>query len=937
MPGCVKVSVLEAENLPPTVTEGKAVSVRVSVGKREFDTPTKNAQGGRTSPWNFEFSYPVFNLRDNLVISVLGNTEEIITRSEIQTASIIERGYWDAYFSFKEGGKIHLKLGFVLTDEERRKVEQMRAATMKRKKHEDVVVRKSDQILWPAAKRGTKSFVSGVTITEIPSESSESEKGSGYMGDHSGAVSSVVIAEDNLFRPTKDQSDPKADAAFATVNFPIEPQEEFESQTCKQIDCQQIHKTSGTTTLLPPLSTETFHMGSTGHSHSQQDFMSEDHACHQPFSAEFSKGALYSSHNNLQVKTQQASQTCDSASLAHSSNSSEADVDMESSLLLPEVSALMTDLASSLSSLQGTVKIKDNDHSDCHFSILDSTSVLALDHAVLSCCTCTETMPHSSCAVLVSNGPTSCVEDMEIAFEATSSADLPSVIWPPRSSAKIAQRNSSQPITDEASQTSSDCSLKVISLKTTPSSTIELNETVHMGDKNVGRSTTAAEVVMKAHMVPGGTIPSLADKEKSSSPGGSRLLEGRGIEQIRAGTVKARILAFEANVQQEVHQVKLCSNRTRAEESGLARMKDPASTVEQIKTLDEAPVFLSAEKKFGLLDKVQQWENLQARAHRVSWERQKLEERPFKIQEKESMVPEKNIHAMEPQYNEDSEAGAWKSVVSEGLRDSSTVAEEGREVNKDQRSNLLTKKNKARQFTSKQGENMAPFTRENGPFEISLPPEMEDRGMVPSNFTAEVPIKVSQLKFTSESEDSSRTSEGARRIVAGENKQMGSEISPGRESFKSQRGVAFGKDRQFIPTLEPQQVTLAKSYQQSELLTRNGARNMHAWDSSRPETSSGLRISEGSKQPKSSEGIACRMKQVISGAVLLAGVVILGNDAIQRDLASEKERYYVVKEGDTLCSIVPGQWNNPNSLFYQLNPEIFDRNLIYPGQRFRLY
>ncbi|KAJ7567321.1 hypothetical protein O6H91_02G142500 [Diphasiastrum complanatum] len=189
MPGSVKVSVLEAEHLPSTVKDGDLVSVRVSVGKREYQTKPSQAFGGRTTSWKYEFSYPVTNLRDNLVIAAIDSKEEIITKSEIQTTSIIQKGFWDTFFSFKGGGRLHLKLCFVLSDEERKKIELMRLEALRRKGLQNLLYRSTYQVPKPVPVRPTKSFVSGVTITEISADSclydKDNENKENYAGNKS--------------------------------------------------------------------------------------------------------------------------------------------------------------------------------------------------------------------------------------------------------------------------------------------------------------------------------------------------------------------------------------------------------------------------------------------------------------------------------------------------------------------------------------------------------------------------------------------------------------------------------------------------------------------------------------------------------------------------------------------------------------------------------
>lgn len=136
MPGSIRVSVLEAFDLPETTADGKDVSVKVSVGKREYQTTPSRAAAGKTTSWNSDFVFPVLNLQDSLVVVLLGDDGEAISKNEIDTPSIVERGLFDVDLPLNGGGNIHLRLSFVLTDEERRRIDAMRAAALKRREQE---------------------------------------------------------------------------------------------------------------------------------------------------------------------------------------------------------------------------------------------------------------------------------------------------------------------------------------------------------------------------------------------------------------------------------------------------------------------------------------------------------------------------------------------------------------------------------------------------------------------------------------------------------------------------------------------------------------------------------------------------------------------------------------------------------------------------------
>lgn len=49
----------------------------------------------------------------------------IMCGSGVETKSIVEKGLWDAFFSLKGGGLVHMKLQFVLNEEERIRIRLM--------------------------------------------------------------------------------------------------------------------------------------------------------------------------------------------------------------------------------------------------------------------------------------------------------------------------------------------------------------------------------------------------------------------------------------------------------------------------------------------------------------------------------------------------------------------------------------------------------------------------------------------------------------------------------------------------------------------------------------------------------------------------------------------------------------------------------------------
>ncbi|XP_071716087.1 uncharacterized protein [Rutidosis leptorrhynchoides] len=120
MPGSVQVSVLDFKELPSSSN-----SVKVSLGKVEHDAIEKGT-----------FSFRLTNLRDNLMITVHDSEGNQVSNSGIRTMTIIEKGTWDDVFSIEGGGLIHMKLQFILSDEERNRIRLMRESAMKKKQAE---------------------------------------------------------------------------------------------------------------------------------------------------------------------------------------------------------------------------------------------------------------------------------------------------------------------------------------------------------------------------------------------------------------------------------------------------------------------------------------------------------------------------------------------------------------------------------------------------------------------------------------------------------------------------------------------------------------------------------------------------------------------------------------------------------------------------------
>ncbi|XP_022728938.1 uncharacterized protein LOC111284530 isoform X2 [Durio zibethinus] len=125
MPGTIQVSVLDFKGLhssPPS----SQISIKVSIGKREYQTWDKG-----------EFSFPLTTLRDNLIIILQDAEGNEISHTGVETKLVVEKGVWDDIFSLEGGGHVHMKLQFVLCEEEHRRIRIMRESALK-KKHEEL-------------------------------------------------------------------------------------------------------------------------------------------------------------------------------------------------------------------------------------------------------------------------------------------------------------------------------------------------------------------------------------------------------------------------------------------------------------------------------------------------------------------------------------------------------------------------------------------------------------------------------------------------------------------------------------------------------------------------------------------------------------------------------------------------------------------------------
>ncbi|KAK1365287.1 hypothetical protein POM88_040848 [Heracleum sosnowskyi] len=126
MPGTIQVSVLEfkgiASSSPPS-----SVFIKVSLGKTEYQTWDKG-----------DFSFPLTTLRDSLTVTIQDSKGNDISKIGVHSMAIVEKGIWDDLFPLEEGGHVHMKLQFSLSEEDRNRIRGVRESALKKKQREEL-------------------------------------------------------------------------------------------------------------------------------------------------------------------------------------------------------------------------------------------------------------------------------------------------------------------------------------------------------------------------------------------------------------------------------------------------------------------------------------------------------------------------------------------------------------------------------------------------------------------------------------------------------------------------------------------------------------------------------------------------------------------------------------------------------------------------------
>ncbi|KAK1413860.1 hypothetical protein QVD17_29596 [Tagetes erecta] len=208
MPGSIQVSVLSFKELPSSSN-----SVKLSLSKVEHEFGE-----------NETFSFPLTNLRDNLMITVHDSEGNQVSQSGIRTMPIIEKGTWDDVFPVEGGGLIHMKLQFFLSEEDRNRIRSMRESAVKKKQAEIL---------------GSRHEVSVKAVDTVPwaSESCDGPKEQSLQGQ-SFTVKNVTVKREETSFPHMTQEN-EGDLKEAIPNDVKETNEESTSNKDNAISLRQ--------------------------------------------------------------------------------------------------------------------------------------------------------------------------------------------------------------------------------------------------------------------------------------------------------------------------------------------------------------------------------------------------------------------------------------------------------------------------------------------------------------------------------------------------------------------------------------------------------------------------------------------------------------------------------------------------------------------------
>ncbi|PIA64373.1 hypothetical protein AQUCO_00100093v1 [Aquilegia coerulea] len=107
------------------------MSVKVSMGKREHRVWDKE-----------EFTFPLKSLRDNLIVTLYDIEGNELSQTGINTKLVVEKGFWNDLFPLEGGGYLRMKLQFILSEEERKRIQEMRKIALKKKQEQLLIISK---------------------------------------------------------------------------------------------------------------------------------------------------------------------------------------------------------------------------------------------------------------------------------------------------------------------------------------------------------------------------------------------------------------------------------------------------------------------------------------------------------------------------------------------------------------------------------------------------------------------------------------------------------------------------------------------------------------------------------------------------------------------------------------------------------------------------
>ncbi|XP_019416999.1 PREDICTED: uncharacterized protein LOC109328145 isoform X2 [Lupinus angustifolius] len=186
MPGTILVSVLEFMDLPLS----SSTSIRVSMGKIEYKISDKG-----------NFSFPLTSLRDDLIVKIQDDDGNEISSTGFHIRLILEKVVWEDIFPLGTG-HLHLRLQFILSDEERGRIRILRQTALK-KKHDELlsIDRKGAESDSRASTGNAASpFQANDEVSESPKERFQQEAVShiqspvGFRNDEESGVRNVVGA-----------------------------------------------------------------------------------------------------------------------------------------------------------------------------------------------------------------------------------------------------------------------------------------------------------------------------------------------------------------------------------------------------------------------------------------------------------------------------------------------------------------------------------------------------------------------------------------------------------------------------------------------------------------------------------------------------------------------------------------------------------------------